>query len=354
MNIVIRRIYEYSLERRLTVLAASILTPIIIGNIAIWISSGDPLIFIYSFTWSLLDPGLLRYFIPLTLCGLGLLIPYRAGIWNIGAEGQFIAGAILSTFIALYIIDPALPRIMAIPLILLAGGVAGSIIGLIPAILKTELNVNEVLATLMLNYIMIGIGNYLVYGPWRGVEEYGYPRTDLFPRNTWIMDIDFFGYKVNIFMTSLTILIGILLYIYLRYSRFGFELTVAGLNPRAATYSGINLKAIIWRSMAISGWLAGLAGSAEVLSVHHQLIRVDAVSAGYGYIAIIVAWISGLHPIYAIIGGYFIGGLLDVSHTLQIFIGIPYGVTNLYVGLLLLFIAGLEFLKKYRVEIRVD
>ena len=106
--------------------------------------------------------------------------------------------------------------------------------------------------------------------------------------------------------------------------------------------------------MFISGGLAGLAGASEVLSVHHQLIRVDAVSAGYGYIAIIVAWISGLHPLYVLIGGYFIGGLLDVSHSLQIFAGIPYGVTNFYVGLLLIFIAGFEFLKKYKVEINID
>ena len=284
---------------------------------------------------------------PLILAGLGVSVAFRMGLWNIGAEGQLMMGAFLASGVALN----WLPEGTSMPLMLLAMGIAGfiggALWGLIPGYLKAKLNVNEIITTLMLNYVAIQWNNYFVYGPW---SQRGFGLTPQFPKSAWLPRLTDYASTVPLFrgMTAhlgilLGIVLAIILWIVWRQSKWGFEVSIIGDNPRAAQYAGINLPRNILLVMGLSGGLAGLAGMCEVSGVVHRL--QERFSPGYGFTAIIIAWLAKLNPLAIIVVAYLFGGLLVGGDALQ-----SAGIAQMLQGVILFVMVGGEMVLHYRIR----
>ncbi len=286
--------------------------------------------------------------IPLLLCGIGLVLAFKANLSNIGAEGQLIMGAIAATWIALFAM-PSAPSFIIITCMFIAGFLAGGLWALIPAILKSKFNVNEVIVTLMMNYIAFKVTEHLIYGPWRGKSTWGFPQTEIFPQSAWLPCIPY------TYIHYPTLIIGIFLailsQILVSRSKIGYELRVFGLNPEAARYAGISYVKISAIVMFLSGGLAGIAGVGEVAGIHHRLRYPWSISCGYGYTAIIVAWLSRLNCLATIPVSLLLGGLLVGGDAIQVILRLSVNVVHIFNGLILLCLAGGEILTKYRVKI---
>lgn len=281
---------------------------------------------------------------PLILCGLGVAAAFRMQLWNIGAEGQLYVGAIAASWVALnYGFNQPL---ISLGLMFLAAALAGGIWGMIPGILKAFRGSNEVITTLMMNYIAIFLTSYLVYGPWKDPTGYSVPMTALFNRNSWLPKI--FDTSVHggiIIALILVVLSWILFY----KTRWGYEIRVSGANEKAAAYSGMNAAKNIILVMFFSGALAGIAGMSETAGIQHRLQQ--GLSPGYGYTAIIVAWLARLHPAAVVVSAILFGGLLVGGDQLQISMSMPVSVSNILQGLILFFVLGGEILFSYKIKI---
>lgn len=282
-------------------------------------------------------------FIPLELCGVGLIVAFKSGMWNIGAEGQLLIGAIMATWAALFLDIPDFTRL---PLILVLSALGGIIWALIPAFLKAKLEINEVIVTLMMNYIASSLVNYLVYGPWKGSKEWGFPYTDKFPESAWLPIIP--GTRIHWPTLLMASVAAFTVFFIMFKTTLGFEMRVCGQSRRVAEYSGMNYMKALMVSMAISGALAGLAGAGEVCGIHRRLRYASAISSGYGYSGIIVAWLSGLHPIASILSALFIAFLLAGGDILQVSLGLSAGIVNVFNGAILLSLLISEFFGRYR------
>lgn len=281
--------------------------------------------------------------IPLMLAGIAISIAFTASFWNIGAEGQLQLGALGATFIALTF--PTLPAPVLIPLMIAVAFIAGGLWGLIPALLKVKMEVDEIVSTIMLNYIAILLVYWFIYWPWLDPLAYGHPRTPLFvdaarmPRLIGRLHATIF----------LAIALAILLYVFIRKTRVGYEIRVIGDNPSAAKYAGINIFRKLMLVMLISGGVAGIAGFGEVSGLHNTLLR--GFSPGYGYTAIIVAWLARRNPIAVLPIAFLIGGLINGGYTMQYALGIPLGAVFAIQGLILLFIIASEIISHYKITI---
>lgn len=285
--------------------------------------------------------------IPILLCSTGLAIAFRAAMFNIGAEGQLLMGAIASTYIALYVI-PNSQSIIIIPLMFIMGFAAGALWALIPAILKTKLSVNEVITTLMMNYIAEQLTMYLTTGPWRGVELWGFPYTENIPIQAYLPCIS--GTRIHYPTLIIGLCAAALIHVFISRSKIGYEIRVVGGSREAARYAGISYVRVALITMAISGGLAGVAGVGEVAGIHHRLSPFK-ISSGYGYTAIIAAWLGKLNPIVTLVASFFIGTLLVGGDILQVKLNLPYATVNIFNGVILLFIIGGELLLRYRVRV---
>ena len=285
--------------------------------------------------------------IPLLLCGVGLTIAFKANTWNIGAEGQLLIGAILATWVALFLNVPEFTRL---PLMFLLGFIGGTAWAFIPAILKSKLRTNEVITTLMMNYIAANLVNHLIYGPWKGAEEWGFPYTNKFPTSAWLPTIP----KTRIHWPTLIIALmsAFLLYFLLTKTTVGFELRVAGQDERVARYAGMSVGKAIILAMIISGGLAGIAGVGEVAGVHHRLRYASSISSGYGYAGIIVALLARNNPILSILTAFFLAILFVGGDAIQVSMGLPFGVVNIFNGIILACLLTSEFLAKYKISWR--
>lgn len=283
--------------------------------------------------------------IPLLLAAVGLCLPFKMGFWNIGAEGQLFMGGFASTLMVLMFTSS--PSIVIIPLMLLASFVAGGIWGVIPAFLKARLEVNEVLTTLMMNFIAILWVDFLVYGPWRDPQGYGFPLTPMFPPEARLPLLP--GTRVH---TGLLIAIAsaALVYFLLSYTRWGYEIKVAGESQGAARYAGMSYLLLTLLTMFLSGGFSGVAGMTLVSGIVLRLRH--GISPGYGYTAIIIAWLARLNPIGAIVVGLLFGGLLVSGDALQIGLGLAFSTVLIFQGLILLFVVGADALTQYRIKIR--
>lgn len=285
--------------------------------------------------------------IPLMLTGLAVSIAFRIQFWNIGAEGQLALGAFAASGIALFgpVAMPWLPQGLWLPLMLLGGFAAGALWGLIPAALKAHLDVNEIITTLMLNYIAVGWLEYLFYGPWKDPQGFGFPGSAPFPRYTWLPRL--FGRVHGGLLIAL--LAALLLWFLLSRTRWGYELRLLGENPNAARYAGISIKRYILLVMVLSGGLAGLAGMAEVAGIAHRLQQ--GVTLGYGFTGIIVAWLARLNP-WGVLGVAFaLAALLVGGDQLQISLGLPAAVALVLQGLLFFFVLGGDIFTHYRLRV---
>ena len=281
---------------------------------------------------------------PLLLVGLGLAVCFRANVWNIGAEGQFVLGAIAASGVAM-LAGPDTSRWIVVP-ILVAGVLGGMAWAAIVAFLRDRANANEILVSLMLVYVAGQVLNWLVYGPWKDPAGYNFPQTITFLGATKIPRL-FAGLRVNIgFAVALLSVAAFWLFQF--RSVAGFQLQVGGLAPAAARYAGFSSRRALWLALLVSGGMAGLAGAFEVAGPIGQLTPY--VPAGYGFAAIIVAYVGRLNPVGILFSSllmslFYIGGELAQSR-----LGLPKSLTGVFQGVLLFSLLASDTLINYRVR----
>ncbi|MCG8684273.1 MAG: ABC transporter permease [Desulfobacterales bacterium] len=286
--------------------------------------------------------------IPLILIGAGLTLAFRAKFWNIGAEGQLLMGAIFATWTA-QAFGENLPSVVIVPLIFAAGFLGGALWGIIPAILKIKYSINEVITTLMLNYICAEFLTMLIVGPWKGSTRFGFPGTDNLPDAAILGIIP--GSRIHYATLILAIICAIVLCVVIYKTRFGYEARVVGENPDAGKYAGIDFLKTSLILMAISGGLAGFAGVGEVAGIHHYLGYPASVSSGYGFTAIIVAWLAKLNPLYAIFSGLVFAGIIVGGDAIQISLGLPAATVEIVNGTLLIFLIMGDYFLHHKIKI---
>ncbi len=282
---------------------------------------------------------------PLMLIGTGLAVGFRASIWNIGAEGQLAVGAIFGGYFAIIFNDSN--GLFILPLMIAVGAVGGMLWASIPALLKTVFNANEILVTLMLNYVAVLLLALLVHGPLRDPNGYGFPQSVLFG-DAAILPVLVEGTRLHlgVFLAFGGVIAG---WVFLQKSFTGYQMRVAGLAQKAATYAGFKYKKLIWIGLLTGGLTAGIAGVLEIAGPIGQLL--PSVSPGYGYAAIIVAFVGRLHP-----GGIFLSSLLMALLYLggesgQMNLDLPSAVTGIFQGLLLFYLLAADFLIHYRMRL---
>lgn len=282
---------------------------------------------------------------PLMLAALGTAITFLAGFWNIGAEGQLQIGALAATWVA--ITSPSMPAFALIPYTMLVSFIAAGVWGMIPAILKIKLGADEILTTLMMNYVAILAVFYFIYGPWRDPAAYGNPRTPLFPDPARIPTIP--GTRIHLTVFA-ALGIAVLLYWLLRRTKFGLEIRIIGGNKDAARYAGINVFKNLLLVTLIGGGIAGLAGMGEVCGLHVCLPRD--FSPGYGYTAVVVAWLAKLNPLTIPISAFLFGGLINGGYGIQMVFAVPIALVNAIQALVLFFVLALNIFYEYKVIVR--
>lgn len=333
----------------------AILVALVLGGILIAVAGGDPFrSYAHIAKASFGSLGVLSDTIvkatPILLTSLACSIAFRMKLWNIGAEGQFIMGAFGAGAIVLTPILPAntSPWIF-IPVMMLASLIMGAIWGFFPGFLKARFNVNEIISTLMMNYIAISWLNFFIFAVW---SEGGFQMTPKFPENAWLPRLLDYAKTIPIFSgltTHLGLLIGIIaaaiLWLIIYRSRWGYEIRLIGDNSRAAQYAGINITRNTVLVMMLSGALAGLGGMSEVTGVVHRL-QTSPLAAGYGFTGIIVAWLAKLNPFAAILVSILFGALLLAGREIQ-----PSGVPKMIQGVILVCLIASDFLMRYRVRL---
>ncbi|BBO89787.1 ABC transporter permease [Desulfosarcina ovata] len=289
--------------------------------------------------------------IPLILIGGGLALAFKAKFWNIGAESQLLMGAIFGTWVGLNV-DPTLPSMILVPLMFIAGFAGGALWGLIPAVLKLRFAINEVISTLMLNYICAEFLTLLIVGPWKSSKKFGFPYTDDLPESAILTLLP--GSRIHTVTLVLAVIAVVVLTVVIYKTRFGYEVRVIGENPDAAKYAGIDFGRTTLLIMAISGGMAGLAGVGEVAGIHHYLSYPDSISSGYGFTAIIVAWLAKLNPVLVIFSGFFFAAILVGGDAIQISLGLPAATVDVFNGTMLFFLIMGDFFTKNKVRLASD
>lgn len=281
---------------------------------------------------------------PLILCGLGVMLAFKMLFWNIGAEGQLHMGAWAATGVVMTGWEGS-PWLM-IPAMMIAGMIGGGLWALIPAFLKVRLNCNEIITTLLLNYVAILWVAHFIYGPWKDPVSFGFPMTKQFPAGAQLLR--FGDSRVHLGLLF-ALVAAIALYFLQEKSRWGFEVAVTGGNPNAAEYAGMNARRNIILVMLISGGLAGLAGMVEVSGIQLKLLKdISPHAAPYGYTAIIIAWLARRNPWGVVLVSILMGGLYVGGETVQITMKLPVNIVLIIQALILFFVLGGDILSRYR------
>ncbi|WP_445682855.1 ABC transporter permease [Radicibacter daui] len=283
---------------------------------------------------------------PLVLIAIGLSLGFRANVWNIGAEGQLTIGALFGGMVALALND--LTGWYILPLEIIAGVLAGMAWAAIPAFLRTRFNTNEILVSLMLTYIAQLLLNLLVHGVLRDPAALGFPQSKAFSDSTLLPTI-LDGTRVTS-STIITLLIVGIAWVVVAKSFVGFQIRVAGLAPAAARYAGFRQPRLVWMTLLAGGGLAGLAGIFEVAGPIGQL--QPTISPGYGFTAIIVAFLGRLHPLGILLAGLLVALSYLGGEAVQINMGMPLAVTGVFQGMLLFFLLACDVLVSYRIRWR--
>lgn len=281
--------------------------------------------------------------VPLMLTGLAVAIAATMLLWNIGCEGQLVWGGIFAAGVGLFM-APGLPTHLVLPCMIVAGAAGGALWALIPAVLRAVLSVNEILSTLLLNYIAIIVMEHLYFGPWRNPDGFGFPGTAQFAEGARLPH--FFGTRIHLGL-FLALALSIVLHVALGRTRWGFRVRVAGQNPRAARYAGFNINGQIIGVMMLSGALAGIAGMAEVTGIHFRLQQ--GVAVGYGYDGIIVAWLARLNPLAVPMTAVLLGGVIVGGEQLQSVLHLPASISVVLESVLLFGLLLMETLARYRI-----
>lgn len=287
--------------------------------------------------------GMVKIAIPLLLTSLGVTLAFKMKFWNIGAEGQMIMGAVCATYFALNFSN--LPHYLLLLVCFIAGMVGGGIWGLIPAIFKSKFGTNETLFTLMLNYIALHIVNYLAKGPWRDPSMGGFPKIYDIPANATMDKI--FGVHAG---WVIALIMVVIIFIYLNYTKQGYEISVVGESPATARYAGMNVTKILLLTMFLSGAVSGMAGMLQVTGTNGVL--TNGVAGGVGFTAIIVAWLSQLNPFIITLVTVFFSILEKGGSVLQSSFGISPYAADILQGVILFFILACEFFIRYSFAVR--
>ena len=329
--------------------ALALVGTVLIGVVLFTLLGKDPLRGLQVFFW---DPIKSSYALgelvvkatPLLLIALGLAVCFRSNVWNIGAEGQYILGAVAASGVAL-MADKTTGGWIVLP-VLLAGVLGGMAWAGLTALLRDRFNANEILVSLMLVYVAVQVLGYMVFGPWKDPQGYNFPQTATFEAAARIPRL-MAGSRVTIGV--LFALAGVLaVWVFLFRTRAGFAQQVGGLAPAAARYAGFSSRSALWTALLVSGGLAGLAGALEVAGPIGQLTPY--VPAGYGFAAIIVAFVGRLHPVGMVFSAvlmsmFYIGGELAQSR-----LGLPKSLTGVFQGLLLFCLLACDTLVHYRLR----
>jgi ABC-type uncharacterized transport system permease subunit len=327
---------------------AAILT-LLAGSVLFAVLGYDPLAALAAFFIAPLSSvnGLSEWLLkasPLILIACGLAVGFRANVWNIGAEGQLIIGAVAACGVGLFYPNPESPLLL--PLMFVAGAGAGMAWAAIPAFLRARMNTNEILVTLMLTYIATLLLSWLVHGPWRDPAGFNYPQTALLPAAAMFEPFDY-SYRLNtsIFITAVAV---IAMWIFTDRSFLGYKMSVSGAAPLAARYAGFRQSAAVWTGLLAGGAAAGIAGLAEVAGPLGQLS--PQISPGYGFAAIIVAFVGRLNAFGIVLGGLLMSLLFLGGEAVQMNLGLPSALTRIFQGILLFFLLAADFFIFYRLR----
>ncbi|MBM7855913.1 simple sugar transport system permease protein [Desulfohalotomaculum tongense] len=330
----------------LVVPAVSVLLALATGAVFLWLAGHNP---VQAYT-AMFKGGFGSLYglsetvvkaIPLMICALGISLAFRMQLWNIGAEGQLYMGAFGATWVALTF--PDAPAVALLPAMFIMGVLCGGIWGILPAIPRAYLGVNEIITTLMLNYVAVLWVDYLVYGPWKDPNGFNFPLTAQFSPNATLPAFGDTRIHAGLLFAAA---IAVLIHYGIKRTRWGYEIRVIGVSQSAARYAGMNIPKNIMLVMLLSGAVCGLAGMAEVSGLTGRLQH--GFSPGYGYTAIIIAWLAKLHPLSIIIVSILFGGLQAGGFSLQSS-GVPAAMVSMLQGAILFFVLGGEILTRYRI-----
>jgi ABC-type uncharacterized transport system permease subunit len=351
MRIVFERRLQPSRLVALLVPIVSVILALVVGGILLLAAGADPIktykaMFDGAFGTTYARSEMLVKAIPLMLTGLAVSIAFRMLFWNIGAEGQLVMGTIATAWVPLFLLkDSTLPPGVLLVLMGLAAFIAGALWGLIPAILKAFLRVNEIITTLMLNYVAILLLDYLYTGPWKDKHGYGFPGTASFKE---IAALPRLTGRVHLGIIIAAVA-ALLIWLVLIRTRWGYEIRVIGENPEAARYAGISLARNILLVMVLSGGLAALAGYGQVAGIAFRLQK--GIAVGDGFTAIIIAWLAKLHPVGVLIAAILMAALSVGGDQITITMRLPAAMAGVLQGAILFFVLGGEIFVRYRLHV---
>ncbi|WP_051630584.1 ABC transporter permease [Afifella pfennigii] len=282
---------------------------------------------------------------PLIIIALGLAVGFRANVWNIGAEGQYIVGALAGTGVALA--SWGMEGYWILPAMILAGILGGLAWAAIPAFLKTRFKVNEILTSLMLTYVAIQLLYYLMRGPWKDPEGFNFPQTRLFTE--WqTLPAAVPGTLIHLGV-PVALALAVVAWVVLARTVTGFQVRIVGLAPQAARYAGFSARRTVWLALLTSGGLAGLAGIFEAAGPFQQMTPQFPVN--YGFTAIIVAFLGRLHPLGIVLAGMVLAVSYVGGENAQTTIGLPYAATGMFQAMMLFFLLAVDVLVRYRLRL---
>lgn len=325
---------------------------VVAGAIIFTIMGKNPVAALYSFfieplteVWSLHELAIKAA--PLILIAVGLSVCFRSNNWNIGAEGQFVIGAISGSIIPIVFYE--WHSVLVLPLMIVMGMAGGALYAAIPALLKTRFNTNEILSSLMLVYVAQLFLDWLVRGPWRNPEGFNFPETRDFNASAILPEILPASGRAN-FGIVFAIIATLLTWFMMRHMLKGFEVSVLGQSARAGRFAGFSANRMVFFAFLFSGALAGLAGISEVSGAINELQPV--ISPGYGFTAIIVAFLGRLNPLGIFAAGLILALTYLGGEAAQISIGLPDKIARVFQGMLLFFVLACDTLIHYRIRIK--
>jgi ABC-type uncharacterized transport system permease subunit len=327
--------------------AGAVLLALVIAGLFLSLTGKDPIeVFMTMFDGAFgsklgLSESLVRT-VPLLLCGLGIALASRMQLWNVGAEGQFYMGGLAATFVALH--WSTAPPLLLLPLMAVAGMLGGGLWCLLAGLGRAYLGTNETITTLLLNYVAINLVAFFVYGPWKDPKGSNFPLTPRFSDNA---TLPLLWGRVHVGLIA-ALVIAVILWQVLWHTKWGYEIRVIGESHSAARYARISIVKNILAVMFTAGALAGLAGMMEVSGLLHRLQKD--ISPGYGYTAIIIAYLAQLNPVALVVVSFLFGGLQAGAYSVQS-MGVPLATAYMIQGVILFVVLGAELLTRNQLKL---
>lgn len=288
-----------------------------------------------------IGPGeVLVYATPVVLAGLAVAIPARAGLWNLGGEGQIVMGVVMAT-VASQLVPEGTPATVAVPLLIVGGAVGGALWSAVPGVLRIGVNLNEAISSLLLTYVALRVMDYLVNGPWKDASGLGQPQAKPLPEDQrmplaeWVPFAGGGRLHAGIFVAVAAVIVG---WFVIRRTAWGFRLRVVGGNGEAGRRAGLRVNRLILGAMVMGGALAGVAGAVQLMAVEGQ--AKAGIAGTYGFLGFLVSWLARHDPRWILLGGIAIGAIVVGGDGLQIDVGLPAASINILLACLLLAVLG--------------